>query len=300
MIVISKMKSGFISVVGRPNVGKSTLVNGLVGHKVAITTMKPQTTRNVIRGILTRDDAQLVFVDTPGIHKPHLALGNQLNRMAYHSLRDVEAIVLVVDASQDFGAGDQYLVDNLAIKAPLFIVFNKIDLTNFALMDRLKAVYQEKYPEATQIEVSSIRKFGFDTLIDAIVNVLPEGPQYFPSDMVSDGGDDFVIKEIIREKILLLTKEEIPHSVAVVIERKVQKDSRLEVYAAIIAEKDSQKGILIGKGAKMIRKIRLLATEDISRFYGQPIALELYVKVITDWRSNPRYLEEFGYLSENQ
>lgn len=288
------MKSGFINVIGRPNVGKSTIINGIIGEKIAITTSKPQTTRNIIRGILNLDDAQLVFIDTPGIHKPHRALGERMNALAYGSLSGADATVLVVDGSLPFGTGDQYLVDNLTYEAPLFIVFNKIDLTSFELIGKLKEKYHNIYPHATLIEMSAIRSFGFDDLVKALLAVMPEGPLYFPRDIVSDRGDEFVITEIIREKAMTLLEQELPHSVAVVLDKYEMKENRDDIYATIVCERDSHKGMIIGKGGQMIRKIRHLATTDIVKFLKHPIALELYVRVQPNWRDDPKYFNALG------
>lgn len=292
------MKSGFVSVIGRPNVGKSTLVNALVKRKVSIITPKPQTTRNKIQGILNTNDAQVIFVDTPGIHKPHFRLGEELNKMAYSSLRDVEATLLVVDASVPFGDGDQFLIDHLVIKSPLFIVFNKIDLTNFGLMELLRSKYSACYPQATQIEISALNHVNLDKLLDKIIAILPEGPQYFPDGVFSDHPESFIVAELIREKIIMLTQEEIPHSIAVVVERVVAKAKQTDIYAAIIVEKESQKGIIIGKKGRMVKRIRLQSTYDIQNLLGITAALELYVKVEEKWRDSSRMIKEFGYISE--
>jgi len=293
------MKSGFISIVGRPNVGKSTIINAIVGTKVAITTSKPQTTRNIIRGILTTAEAQLIFIDTPGIHKPYLQIGNEMNKMAYHSLREAEATILVVDAGQSFGPGDQFLIDNLTIRSPLFIVFNKIDLATFASMEKLKSIYKEKYPAAHQIEVSAIRNVNLDVIVAEIIKILPEGPQYFPSDMTSDRGDDFLISEVIRERIMLLTRQEIPHSVAVnLVKKELIGDDKMDVVADIIVEKDSQKGILIGKGGRLIRQIRLDATKQLEHLLHKTIRMELFVRVKENWRDDLKSLKSFGINDE--
>ena len=293
------MKSGFINVIGRPNVGKSSIINGIIGEKIAITTEKPQTTRTIIRGILNLDNAQLVFIDTPGIHKPHKELGKHMNKLAYSSLSGADATVLVVDASEPFGAGDQFLVDRLHYDAPLFIVFNKIDLTTFPLISELKSKYGELYPDATLIETSAIREFGFDDLVNALLEVMPEGPEYFPRDLVSDQADEFIISEIIREKAMKLLKQELPYSVAVTIDQIEQKEKASDIYATIVCERNSHKGMIIGKGGQMIRKIRHQASGDIANFLAQPIRLELFVKVQPDWRNDPRYFTRIGTRGED-
>lgn len=292
------MKSGFVSLVGRPNAGKSTIINAIMKQKIAIVSPKPQTTTDAIRAVYNESRGQIVFVDTPGIHKPHFRLGEELNKMAYSSLRDVEATLLVVDASVPFGDGDQFLIDHLVIKSPLFIVFNKIDLTNFGLMELLRSKYSACYPQATQIEISALNHINLDKLLDKIIAILPEGPQYFPDGVFSDHPESFIVAELIREKIIMLTQEEIPHSIAVVVERVVAKAKQTDIYAAIIVEKESQKGIIIGKKGRMVKRIRLQSTYDIQNLLGITAALELYVKVEEKWRDSSRMIKEFGYISE--
>lgn len=289
------MKSGFVALLGRPNVGKSTLLNAILNKKLSIISPKPQTTRNSIMGVYNAPDVQIVFVDTPGVHKPYFRLGEYMNKVALSATRDVEAVVLLVDASIEFGDGDQYLIDHLNKNTKIFVVFNKIDLTNVILISRLKERYHELFPEAEFIEISAIKNVNIEELLDKIIAILPEGPQYFPREQITDKDDKFIISEIVREKVLYLTKQEVPHSVAVNVEKIDNKPNRLVTHATIVVERDSQKGIIIGKGGKMIKRIGELARRDLKNYYQKNVELELYVRVEEEWRNSMRALKEFGY-----
>ncbi len=289
------MKSGFVALIGRPNVGKSTLLNAILNKKVSIISPKPQTTRNSIMGVYNDDESQIVFVDTPGIHKPYFKLGEYMNKVAFASTRDVEAIVLLVDSSLEFGEGDQYLVDHIHSDAPIFVVFNKIDLTNILLITRLKEKYRELFPDSKFIEISALNNVSIDDLLKELKNCLSEGPQFFPREQVTDKDNAFVISELIREKILYLTKQEIPHSVAVYVEKIDEKKDKYNIYATIVVERDTQKGILIGKGGKMIKRIGVLARKDIEAYLNKRVNLTTFVRVEEEWRNSTRCLREFGY-----
>ncbi|MCI6357188.1 MAG: GTPase Era [Erysipelotrichaceae bacterium] len=289
------MKSGFVALIGRPNVGKSTLLNAILNKKVSIISPKPQTTRNSIMGVYNDDESQIVFVDTPGIHKPYFKLGEYMNKVAFASTRDVEAIVLLVDSSLEFGEGDQYLVDHIHSDAPIFVAFNKIDLTNILLITRLKEKYRELFPNSKFIEISALNNVSIDDLIKELKNCLSEGPQFFPREQVTDKDNAFVISEFIREKILYLTKQEIPHSVAVYVEKIEEKKDKYNIYATIVVERDTQKGILIGKGGKMIKRIGVLARKDIETYLNKRVNLTTFVRVEEEWRNSTRCLREFGY-----
>ena len=289
------MKSGFVALIGRPNVGKSTLLNAILNKKVSIISPKPQTTRNSIMGVYNDDESQIVFVDTPGIHKPYFKLGEYMNKVAFASTRDVEAIVLLVDSSLEFGEGDQYLVDHIHSDAPIFVAFNKIDLTNILLITRLKEKYRELFPNSKFIEISALNNVSIDDLIKELKNCLSEGPQFFPREQVTDKDNAFVISEFIREKILYLTKQEIPHSVAVYVEKIEEKKDKYNIYATIVVERDTQKGILIGKGGKMIKRIGVLARNDIETYLNKRVNLTTFVRVEEEWRNSTRCLREFGY-----
>ena len=294
------MKSGFVAILGRPNVGKSTLLNGIMNKKVSIVTDKAQTTRNNIKGIYHGDNVQIIFVDTPGIHKPKQKLGKEMNDMAYSAAHDVDVSILVIDASQSFGAGDQYLIDHLDIhNTPLIIVFNKIDLARITQVNALKQKYQEVFPEATQFEVVATEKFNLDELIKKIAELLPEGPEYYPVEVTSDKDEIFQIKEIIREKILKELKQEVPHSIAIYMENIDWEANPIVIQASIVVEKDSQKGIVIGAGGKRIRSIGTKARRDIEKLLNKHVFLELFVKVEEDWRDNESSLKKYGYKKED-
>ncbi len=291
------MKSGFVSIIGRPNVGKSTLLNAILKTKISIVTSKAQTTRNNIKGIYDDGDNQIIFLDTPGIHKPFYKLGEEMNNSAYRSFNDVDGIILLIDASLDFSSEDEYLIKHLKLKdnIPLFIVFNKIDLTNIIKITALKEKYQSLFPKATLIEICALNEFNVDYLINEIIKIMPEGPKYYPDEQLSDRDLRFQVKEIIREKALLLLSQEVPHSMAIEIEQFKETKKAVVIDACLILEKESQKPIVIGKGGKMIKKIGTLARKDIQSYFDSPIYLNLYVKVESDWRNNTRLINEYGY-----
>lgn len=289
------MKSGFVSIIGRPNVGKSTLINALIGRKVSIITPKPQTTRMAIQGILHQDGLQIVFVDTPGIHKPRQKLGEAMNKMAYASLRDIDAMLLVVDSGVPFGPGDAYLLEKIKDHQNIVIVFNKIDTTTYPMMVKLKETYQKWLPNAKQIEISAIRLANLEEIIATLKDMLPEGPAYFPEDVYTNYPEAFQMGEIIREKVMLLTKQELPHVIAVQIEKIQDKGHTRHVHATIVVEKDSQKGIIIGQGGQLIKRIGTMARRDLEFEYGKHFNLELFVRVEDQWRDSLLRLKEFGF-----
>ncbi len=293
------MKSGFVAILGRPNVGKSTLINNIVNHNVSIVTDKSQTTRNNIIGIYNAEEVQIVFLDTPGIHKPKQQLGKEMNSMAYSAAHDVDIAVLVVDASKPFGAGDQFIIEHLDIhNTSLVIVFNKIDLARLNETEELKKTYRKIFPKAFFIDTVAKERFNVDELIKTIVNLLPEGPAYYPTEMVTDKDEIFQIKEIIREKILKSLREEVPHSIAIYMDHIDWESKPIEIIASIIVEKDSQKGIVIGAGGKRIKEIGSRARSDIERLLGKHVYLELKVKVDEDWRNETKSLVNYGYKYE--
>jgi GTP-binding protein Era len=288
------MKSGFVAIVGRPNVGKSTLLNALVGKKISIVSNKPQTTRLAIQGVYHEEGLQIVFVDTPGIHKPKARLGEIMNAQAYASLQDIDAVILLVDASKAFGAGDQFLVSRLEKIPNLIVVFNKIDLTNVQLIESLKATYGRLLPQSKQLELSALKRTFIQDLLTMIKPRLKTGPAFFPKDVLTNFPESFQLIESIREQVLHLTYEEIPHSVAILIDQlKVEEKKRI-LYATIIVEKDSQKGILIGKDGNMLRKIRQRVVQQVEKNMGLDLSLELFVKVEPHWRDSPNRLKEYG------
>ena len=290
------MKSGFVAILGRPNVGKSTLLNAIINQKVSIVTDKSQTTRNNIRGIYNSDDAQIIFLDTPGIHKPHQKLGEEMNFMAFSAAHEVDVSILVVDASKPFGVGDEYLLEHLDIHdEKLIILFNKIDLARIDKVEVIKAEYRKHFKKAIFIDTVASEKFNVDEVIKNVISLLDEGPRYYPVDTVTDKDEIFQIKEIIREKVLKTLKEEVPHSIAVYMENIEWEDNPIHIRATLIVEKDSQKGIVIGANGKRIKYIGTQARNDIERLIHKHVFLELFVRVQEEWRNNNSSLEEYGY-----
>lgn len=294
-------RSGFIGIIGRPNVGKSTIVNQLVGQKIAITSPVAQTTRNRLRGILTTPAAQLIFVDTPGIHKPHHQLGKVLVAYAKMAIKSVDLLLFVVDASVPAGGGDRYIVDLLAqTKIPVIVGLNKSDLQP-ADYQQLDASYAQ-FAEARNwqiVKFSALTDSGLEQLQRLLIEQLEPGPYYYPPELVTDQPERFIMGELIREQILHLTREEVPHSVAIEIERVEEEPQITRVFAAIHVERDSQKGILIGKKGAMMKAIGTAAREQIQKLIAGQVYLELFVKVQPKWRQNRRRLAELGYRVEN-
>lgn len=293
-------KSGFISIIGRPNAGKSTLLNAILKEKVAITSPKAQTTRNNISGILTTEDVQYVFIDTPGIHKPKHELGKTLNRSAYTALAEADVIFWIIDITQPFGTGDEFLLEKIKTsQLPCFLVVNKIDLLSQDNWMKKILEWQKLYPFAEIFPISALMKDNIDNLLSITAKNLKEGPKYYPDDMISDHGEQFQIGEFIREKVLYNTQEEVPHSVAVVVEKKEDLENKINISALIIVERASQKGILIGKQGEMIKKIRLSAQKELKAMLHKKVDLELYVRVETNWRNRTNKLQQFGYSEFN-
>jgi len=283
-------KSGFVALAGKPNVGKSTLINVIMAKKVTIVSEKPQTTRNRINCIYTTDKFQIIFVDAPGIHKPLHRLGEYMVKVAIRALKGIDLILFVTDAERPFSKADEYVAKYVSKSGtPTILVINKIDLVNdkstiFVLEERVKSMCSNI---VNSITVSALKGENLDRLMDLIVEKLPEGPQFYPSDMVTDRPISFIVAEIIREKILHLTRDEIPHSVAVIIEDMMErKNNILYIRANILVERDSQKGIIIGKDGHMIKKIGTLAREEIEFFTGRKVFLDLHTKVRKNWRND--------------
>ena len=289
------MKTGFVSIIGRPNVGKSTIINTLLERKLSIVTEKAQTTRNAIRGIYDDGEYQIVFIDTPGIHKAQHSLGKLMNQDAFDSTKDVDAVILVVDASNRINEGDLYIHECLSKNIPTYIAINKIDLIRLPQAEEIKQKYAELYPEAKLIEMSAIENFGVDTLLSEIKSILKEGPRYYPEDQISDKDAAFFVSEVIREKLLKLLKEEVPHNLAVRVDEIKHKKEACYIRSTIIVDKDSHKGIVIGKGGKRIKAIGMKARTDLEEYFQKRIFLELFVSVKEDWLNNPRILKELGY-----
>ncbi len=290
------MKSGFVSLVGRPNVGKSTLLNSIVGKKVAITSNKPQTTRNIIEGIYNDKDTQIVFVDTPGIHKPKYKLGKYLNKQAYYSINDVDIVVLLVDGSEELGKGDLYIIEKLKeINKPVILVINKIDKIKKEDILLKIAEYKDLYPFKEIVPLSALKKDNIKTLVDVLTKYLPDNIKYFDDDTYTNKQLEFLVSEIVREKVFNLTKEEVPHSVTCVVEQIKKEKNNYSINVAIIVDRDSLKKIIIGKQGNMIKEIGIEARKDLEELLENKVYLELFVKTIKDWRDKEKYLQEFGF-----
>ena len=297
-----KFYSGFVSLVGKPNVGKSTLMNCLIGEKIAIISNKPQTTRNKITSILTKDDYQVIFIDTPGIHKPKSKLGNYMVKSAETSLNEVDVVLMLVEPSEKVWEMDNYVIEKLKnVKTPVVLVINKVDTVEKEVLLKVIDTYRGLYNFTEIVPVSALKGENTETLLSVIKKYLPEGPQYFPSDMVTDQPERQIASEIIREKALRLLQDEIPHGIAVEITsmKKRQDKNLVDVQATIYCERDSHKGIIIGKQGSMLKKIGTYARQDIENLLGSPINLQLWIKVKKDWRDSDFLLKNFGYDSKN-
>lgn len=293
-------KSGFVAIIGRPNVGKSTLMNHIIGQKIAIMSDKPQTTRNKIHGVYTTEQAQIVFLDTPGIHKPQSKLGDYMMKVAQSTLGEVDAILFLVDVAEGIGGGDRFIIEQLKkVDTPVLLVLNKIDKVHPEELLPIIQTYKELYPFAEIIPVSALLGNNVTTLIDQLVSYMEPGPQYYPADQVTDHPEQFVCAELIREKILHLTREEIPHSIAVTIEdMRVESNGVVHISAVIYVERDSQKGIIIGKNGSLLKQVGAQARADIEALLGSKTFLELWVKVKKDWRNQERILRDLGFRNE--
>ncbi|HHY06655.1 MAG TPA: GTPase Era [Clostridia bacterium] len=290
-------KSGFIALLGRPNAGKSTLLNKIIGQKIAIISDKPQTTRNKIIGVLTESNFQAVFLDTPGIHKPQDRLGKVMVGKALNTLREVDLIYYLIDVSVPFGRGESFLLERLQkVETPVFLLLNKIDCLNKPDLLPLIDFYRQKKEWAEIVPLSALTGENVGSLLASTVAYLPEGPQYYPDDMVTDQPERIIVAELVREKILEATREEIPHAVAVVVDLMEQRAaSLLYISATIFVERNSQKAIIIGKNGQMLKKIGSLARSELEGILGSQVFLELWVKVRADWRQSKRSIRDFGY-----
>lgn len=296
-----KFKSGFVAVIGRPNVGKSTLINSLIGQKIAIMSDKPQTTRNRIMCVLTTDSEQIIFLDTPGIHKPRHKLGEYMVKAAEGTLQEVDAILFVVDATEDLGGGERYILERLrATKKPVILIVNKLDLIEKQAALPIIEKYCKEYKFAGVVPISAKEKMNLDGLLAELSSHLPEGPQYYPEDTVTDQPERMIAAEMIREKVLHLTRDEVPHAIAVEVEEmKPRPDNKVYIRATIFVERESQKGIVIGKKGALLKEIGALARRDIETMLGSKAYLDLWVKVKKDWRDRMNVLRELGFKNNN-
>ncbi|MBM7620303.1 GTP-binding protein Era [Bacillus tianshenii] len=295
-------KSGFVSIIGRPNVGKSTFLNRVIGQKIAIMSDKPQTTRNKIQGVFTQDDAQIVFIDTPGIHKPKHKLGDFMMKVAQNTLKEVDLILFMINAKEGLGRGDEFIIEKLKeTSTPVYLVINKIDEVHPDELLPLMETYKSLFNFKEIIPISALQGNNVETLLEQIKQFLPEGPQYYPADQVTDHPERFIVSELIREKVLHLTREEVPHSIAVAIDsmKKRERGDIVDIQATIVVERDSQKGIVIGKQGKVLKEVGQKARMDIEALLGSKVFLELWVKVQKDWRNKQSQLRDFGF-NENE
>lgn len=291
-----KMKSGFVSLIGRPNVGKSTLLNSIIGTKVAITSNKPQTTRNVIQGIYHESDTQIIFVDTPGLHKPNHKLGKYLNKQVYYSIQDVSVILFLIDGSKPLGGGDKYIIEQLKnIDQKVILLINKIDkLTHDEIILKIDE-YKDLYPFCEIIPISALKKNNIDDLIKTIKKYLKDEIKYYEDDQITNRTLTFMIAEIVREKIFNTTKEEVPHSITCIVENINQNKNRYHIQVAVIVDRDSLKKIIIGSRGSKLKEIGINARKELEELLKKKVYLELYVKTIKKWRDKEKYLQEFGF-----
>lgn len=296
------MKSGFVSLIGRPNVGKSTLLNAIIGKKIAITSNTAQTTRNMIQGIYNDENSQIIFVDTPGIHKPKHKLGTILNEQAYYSMNDVDVVLFLVSASEKFGTGDKFILDKLKdIDVPVILVLNKIDKIRFEDILPLIDEYKNYYSFAEIVPVSALNKKNIDDLIKTISKYLEDDIKYYDDNTITNVSDTFIISELIREKVLHLTHEEVPHSVTCVIDLIEEDKNKVVINASLIVDRENLKKILIGSHGSMIKRIGMEARSDIEEFLQKKVYLDLRVKVISDWRDKDSFLnKELGFKDFNE
>lgn len=294
------MKVGVVSIVGRPNAGKSTLLNSIIKEKVAITSNKPQTTRNNIQGIYNDEDSQIIFVDTPGIHKPKNKLGKYLNRESYSSLEGVDLVLFMIDSSAPFGKGDEFVLDKIKEEnINTFLILNKVDKIKKDELFNMILEYKDKYDFKEVIPISALKEKNIDELLKTIKEYLDEGERIYPEDYYTDKSIKFLVSELIREKVLRKTREEVPHAVTVVIENFEEKKESILINACIIVERDGIKKILVGHNGEMIKEIGIDARKDIEELVGKNVYLDLFVKTVNNWRDRDKYLVEFGFDENN-
>lgn len=295
------MKSGFVSIIGRPNTGKSTLINTLVGEKIAIISDKPQTTRNLIQGIYNEDDTQIIFVDTPGIHKPFDKMGQALNGQAYYSVNDVDIVLFVVDASVPYGKGDQFIIDKLKnVKKPVFLILNKIDkLSDEQILIKINE-YKDLFEFSEIIPVSALKNDNVDRLITVIKKYLPDNIKYFNEEAKTTSDITFRLSEIVREKIFLHTNDEVPHSISCILSGYDEEDDIVNVYIDIVVDRDSLKKIILGKNGTMIKTVGIEARLEMEKLLNKKVYLELYCKTLKKWRDKEKYIKNLGYIIKDE
>lgn len=295
------MKVGFASIVGRPNAGKSTLINQIIGSKVAIVSDKAHTTRNNIQGIYNDDESQIIFIDTPGIHKPVQTLGKYMNKQSYYSLEDADVILFIVDATEKIGKGDKFILEKLKEeKAPVFLIINKVDKIKKELLFPMIEEYSKLFDFKEIIPISALKNDNVNDLVNTIKKYLNEGDKYYPDEYYTDKSINFMISELVREKVLILTNEEVPHAVTCVVEDYTDNGTSVHVNVLIIVEREGIKKILVGHNGSMIKQIGMDARIEIEELVGKKVYLELFVKVINNWRDKEKYLIEFGFKDENE
>lgn len=290
------MRSGFVSLIGRPNVGKSTLMNSIIGRKVAITSSKPQTTRNMIQGIYNDEKTQIVFVDTPGIHKPNHKLGTYLNEQAYFSINDVDVVLMLLDISEEFGTGDSFVLEKIKeAKKPVILILNKIDkVTNEEILKKIDE-YKDLYHFDEIIPISAMKGRNIKDLIETLRKYLPDSVRYYEEHQITNKPLTFMISEIVREKAFELTEQEVPHSLTCIVENIERKKDSYYIQSAIIVDRDSLKRIVIGSHGSKVKEIGIRARKELEEFLGKKVYLEIFVKTIPKWRDKEKYLQEFGF-----
>lgn len=293
------MKVGFVSIVGRPNAGKSTLINNIIGSKVAIVSDKAHTTRNNIQGIYNDDDSQIIFIDTPGIHKPMHKLGKYMNSQSYYSIEDTNVILFMVDATEKIGKGDKFILEKLKeVDSNVFLVLNKVDRIKKENLFPMIEEYNKLFDFKEIIPISALKKDNIDDLIKTIKKYLDEGERYYSEDYYTDKSINFMVSEIVREKVLNLTHEEVPHAVTCVLEKYEEEKNSIHINVLIIVEREGIKRILVGHSGSMIKEIGIEARKDIEELVGKKVYLELFVKTVNNWREKDKYLTEFGFNNE--
>ena len=293
------MKVGFVSIVGRPNAGKSTLINSIIGSKVAIVSDKAHTTRNNIQGIYNDDDSQIIFIDTPGIHKPMHKLGKYMNSQSYYSIEDTNVILFMVDATEKIGKGDKFILEKLKeVDSNVLLVLNKVDRIKKENLFPMIEEYNKLFDFKEFIPISALKKDNIDDLIKTIKKYLDEGERYYSEDYYTDKSINFMVSEIVREKVLNLTHEEVPHAVTCVLEKYEEEKNSIHINVLIIVEREGIKRILVGHSGSMIKEIGIEARKDIEELVGKKVYLELFVKTVNNWREKDKYLTEFGFNNE--